>query len=116
VAPGTLAHFDPNTNTIVMGEETIRRGTGLATLAHELVHATTPHDGDSKHEEGMANVIGERIAARISGRPGSNPDSVYASTLPLYGELPRFNAGFDENIGSVLGRGRPRYTGIHAAA
>jgi len=43
------------------------------TVVHELVHAATPTDGNSKTEEGMADVIGYRVSSRMDGRqmPGS---------------------------------------------
>jgi hypothetical protein len=101
-ADGALAHFDPASNKIVIGKDTMKNGTGLQSLIHELVHATTPQDGDSQHEEGMANVIADRIAARINGRQPRDGNGIYSSTLGLYGELGRYNAGFDENISNVL--------------
>lgn len=112
---GALAHFDPNNNTVVLGHETMNRGTGLQSLIHELVHATTPGDGNSQHEEGMANVIADRISARINGRQPRNADSIYSSTLANYGELSRFNHGFMDNIRRVLGN-RPSYAGLGEVA
>lgn len=106
VGRGTLAHFDPNENKIVVGRETMRNGTGLASLAHELVHATTPHDGDSQHEEGMANVIANRISNRINGRRPDNAAAIYNNTTRLYPELAGNNPGFDANINRVLGGNR----------
>lgn len=38
------------------------------TLAHELVHAASEGDGNSIQEEGVADVVGFRIAGRITGK------------------------------------------------
>jgi len=37
------------------------------TLAHELVHAASEGDGNSVQEEGVADVVGFRIAGRLTG-------------------------------------------------
>ena len=43
------------------------------TVVHELVHAATQADGNSKTEEGMADVVGYRVSSRMNGRkmPGT---------------------------------------------
>jgi hypothetical protein len=108
---GALAHFDPNKNSITIGDNTLRNGTGLKSLIHELVHATTP-ENNSRHEEGMANVIAERISSRVQGRPQGNLNQVYNNTIPLYrnSRIPDRASGFDERINNVL-TGRIRSTG-----
>jgi hypothetical protein len=106
---GALAHFDPNNNSIVIGQNTLNSGTGLQSLVHELVHAVTPED-NSRHEEGMANAIAERIAARVQNRPQRDLAGVYNSTLPLYRNdgLPDRTSGFDSRINGILqGGSRP---------
>lgn len=45
----------------------VRDPNNIKTIAHELVHAVSSQDGDSKEEEGIADVIGSRIANRIGG-------------------------------------------------
>lgn len=40
-----------------------------ATIAHELVHASTDGNGDSLLEESLSTAVGNRIAKRADGRP-----------------------------------------------
>jgi hypothetical protein len=100
---GELAHFDPNSNKISIGQDTLNRGTGLQSLVHELVHATTP-ENNSRHEEGMANAIAERISSRVQGRPQRDLNQVYNNTIPLYQNynMPDRAAGFDNHINNIL--------------
>jgi hypothetical protein len=44
------------------------------TLIHELGHAATEADGNSKDEEGKVDVIGYRVAERITGIPAPPND------------------------------------------
>jgi hypothetical protein len=108
---GALAHFDPNKNSITVGDNTLNKGTGLKSLVHELVHAVTP-ENNSRHEEGMANAIAERISSRVQNRPQGNLNQVYNNTIPLYrnSQIPDRAAGFDQRINNVLS-GRFRATG-----
>ncbi len=76
------------------GKITVGDGDNLKTIIHELVHAVSSEDGNSQHEEGIANIVGNRVASRILGEdPQSESDStqIYNRTLPLYGDLNRFN-------------------------
>jgi len=41
----------------------------IHTLAHELGHAATPHDGDSINEEATVDQIGQRIQQRLAPGP-----------------------------------------------
>jgi hypothetical protein len=62
------------------------------TVIHELVHAATQGDGDSKTEEGMADVIGYRIASRVDGTqaPGSERQ-IFQSKIANYPNLANDN-------------------------
>jgi hypothetical protein len=92
--PNINGFFDPNTNRIVVGD-----GRNIKTIAHELVHAVTEGDGNSKDEEGSAEVIGRRIESRITGRPLENPRSTFVEKQLLYPEL-----GQSNGVGRSLGR------------
>jgi hypothetical protein len=80
------------------------------TVAHELVHAATDADGDSKDEEGKADVIGYRIAERLTGQappvPGlSTPleeQVIYNSKVdnPAYASLGA-NNGVDQTLAAL---------------
>jgi hypothetical protein len=63
------------------------------TLIHELVHAATPGDGNSQTEEGIADVIGYRIANRITGQaiPG-DANSIFSRKIANYPGLTGVNA------------------------
>lgn len=63
------------------------------TVVHELVHAATPGDGNSQTEEGVADVIGYRIANRITGKgqPGS-ASSIFFNKIANYPGLTGANA------------------------
>lgn len=77
-----LGVFNPNNNSII-----VRDPSNIKTIIHELVHATTPEDGNSRTEEGLANVVGDRVASRIQGRTPGNPSAIFNNTLGLYPEL-----------------------------
>jgi hypothetical protein len=53
--------YDPKNNTISVKNGDLE--TMVETLAHELVHATTPENGNSMNEEKTAFLIGEQVAA-----------------------------------------------------
>ncbi len=63
------------------------------TVVHELVHAATPGDGNSQAEEGIADVIGFRVANRITGKaqPG-NATSIFFNKIANYQNLTGSNA------------------------
>ncbi|WP_373532711.1 hypothetical protein [Vampirovibrio sp.] len=58
------------------------------TVVHELVHAASEDDGNSKQEEGIADVVGYRVANRITGKaqPG-DAQSIYTKKMANYKEL-----------------------------
>ncbi len=58
------------------------------TVVHELVHAATEGDGNSQTEEGMADVIGFRVASRIDGvaEPGSE-QQIFMNKIASYPNL-----------------------------
>lgn len=58
------------------------------TLVHELYHAATDDNGTSKTEEATANIIGDRVSARVNGRQARDPQAIINETFPLYPELP----------------------------
>ncbi len=79
----------------------VKDPTNIKTLVHELVHAVSTEDGNSQHEEGLANVIGERVAARATGQgQGVDVNTIYQRTLPLYTELQRVN-GIEQSLGRL---------------
>lgn len=88
--------FLPGENKIV-----VRDPNNIKTLVHELVHATTKEDGNSKHEEGIADVVGRRVEARVRGNdPGAlNERQIYSDKKLLYGGLNEFN-----NVENTLAR------------
>jgi hypothetical protein len=45
----------------------VRDPSNIKTIAHELVHAVSTGDGNSKQEEGIADVVGSRIANHLGG-------------------------------------------------
>lgn len=50
------------------------------TVVHELLHAATPTDGNSKTEEGMADVIGYRVSSRMDGTQMPNTEQQIFNT------------------------------------
>lgn len=72
------------------------------TVVHELVHAATDQDGDSKDEEGKADVIGFRVASRILGQPEPNEQATYRDkvTNPAYGNL-QANNNVDQALAAL---------------
>jgi catechol 2,3-dioxygenase-like lactoylglutathione lyase family enzyme len=45
----------------------VRDPSNIKTIVHELVHAVSTQDGNSKQEEGIADAIGSRVASRTGG-------------------------------------------------
>lgn len=93
-----LGQFNSGNNTI-----TVENGADIRTIVHELVHAVTPEDQGSKNEEATANIIGDRVDARIRGRAARDANDITRRTFPLYPDLPDFNTGFRANLNRVLG-------------
>lgn len=70
---------DPNVRGVFTGDEIIVRDPrNIKTIVHELVHAATPHDGNSKEEEGIAEVVGTRVTRRIAEEEGLSATSLGA--------------------------------------
>jgi hypothetical protein len=62
------------------------------TVVHELVHASTEGDGDSQTEEGLADVIGFRVASRIDGTaPPATDQQIFSQKILSYLELNKNN-------------------------
>lgn len=58
------------------------------TVVHELVHAATDDDDNSQQEEGIADVIGYRVAARLTGEePPEDVQSIYQNKMANYLDL-----------------------------
>lgn len=99
---GPTDFFQRSTNTI-----TVSNPNDVKTLAHELVHAATntpgnastaiSGNGNSRREEGNAEVIGQRIAARTSGRQMPNERQVFNDFIKNYPELRQDN-GIDQAL------------------
>lgn len=62
------------------------------TLVHELVHASTEGDGNSRQEEGLADVVGYHVSSRINGTllPGSDAQ-IFNNKIQNYPELQATN-------------------------
>lgn len=62
------------------------------TVVHELVHAATDGDDNSQQEEGISDVIGYRVANRITGKaqPG-DAQSIYQNKMANYQDLGQTN-------------------------
>lgn len=74
----------------------VRDPSNIKTIAHELVHADSTNDGNSKQEEGIADVIGSRIAnvlggASVGGLSGSD-EQIYLNKQQYYPNLPETNS------------------------
>jgi hypothetical protein len=92
-ASNVLGEFTPGNNHIVVGNPN-----DIKTLVHEMVHAASKQDGNSQLEEGIANVIGDRVSARLAGRAASNnAQNILSTTARLYPEL-----GASNNIRQTL--------------
>lgn len=55
-----MGQFDPKSNTITVENASLEQM--VEVLGHEMVHATTKENGNSKNEETSAFIIGEQIA------------------------------------------------------
>ncbi len=74
----------------------VRDPNNIKTIAHELVHAISTADGNSKEEEGIADVIGSRVANRLGGADvgglSGSDETIYTNKQKLYPELKQRNA------------------------
>ncbi len=73
----------------------VKDPTNIKTITHELVHAVSTGDGDSKEEEGIADVIGSRVANRnggtaVGGLTGSE-QQIYLNKQQYYPTLKQTN-------------------------
>ncbi len=78
----------------------VRDPNNVKTIVHELVHAATSQDGNSQHEEGIADTIGYRVAERVTGNNLTNKSEqqIYTDKKKLYREL-----GATNSVESTLG-------------
>jgi len=68
---GFFGQYLPGTQEVQIGQGTLQGNDLVRTVAHELVHAGTPRDGNSLREEGVADQIGTEVQRRITGiEPG----------------------------------------------
>jgi len=58
----------------------VRDPSNIKTIAHELVHAVSTQDGNSQQEEGIADVIGSRVANNV----GDSKDAVQGTDEQIY--------------------------------
>ncbi|MEB3286942.1 MAG: hypothetical protein VKJ04_05520 [Vampirovibrionales bacterium] len=72
---------------------TVADPNNLKTLVHEMVHATSTQDGNSREEEGLANVLGRRVEARLLGTALEDPNVTFSQTFAggTYSELAQSN-------------------------
>ena len=61
----------------------VRDPSNIKTIVHELVHANSTQDGNSKTEEGVADVVGYRVASRIAGTQGPDQNAVFNSKIQV---------------------------------
>jgi hypothetical protein len=90
-----LGFFQPSTNNLVVGN-----GTNMKTLAHELVHAVSRRDGNSRIEETTANILGFRIVQRLTGAAAPSVQTLVNRTVPLYQDIQRAN-GIRATLASI---------------
>jgi hypothetical protein len=84
----TLTDGQGNTKIVVRDPNNIK------TIAHELVHAVSTGDGDSKEEEGIADVIGSRIANR---QGGAEAGGLSGSDQQIFLNKQQFYPGLTQN-------------------
>jgi hypothetical protein len=58
----------------------VRDPSNIKTIAHEMVHAVSTQDGNSKQEEGIADVIGSHVATDL----GDTKDAVQGTDEQIY--------------------------------
>ena len=89
---GFQGQYLPDLKQIQVAPTTVGGNDIVRTLAHELVHAATPGNGDSLNEENLADKIGTEIQRRLTGMgPG------YVLGGNSYNGLPQ-----DNGIGTAL--------------
>lgn len=90
----TLSDSAGNTRIVVADPNNIK------TIVHELVHAVSTEDGNSREEEGTAEQMGVRITNRLNGI--GNPDA--ASEQQTFTNKQRFYPGLNQsnNIRNTL--------------
>ena len=80
---GFFGQYLPGTQEVQIGQGTLQGNDLVRTVAHELVHAATPRDGDSIREEGVADQIGTEVQRRITGiEPGYTLGGESYNSLP----------------------------------
>jgi hypothetical protein len=72
----------------------VRDPSNIKTIAHELVHAVSTDDGNSKQEEGIADVIGSRVANRLGG---SNVGGLSGSEREIFTNKQQFYPNLKSN-------------------
>lgn len=83
---------NPNGETKIV----VRDPNNIKTLVHELVHAVSTQDGNSKDEEGIADVIGSRVANRLGGAAvgglNGSDQEIFQKKQQYYPELGQSNS------------------------
>lgn len=74
----------------------VRDPSNIKTIVHELVHAVSTGDGNSKAEEGIADVVGSRVANRLGGAAvgglSGDDETIFVNKQKLYPGLDNNNA------------------------
>jgi hypothetical protein len=105
--------YNPNNNTITVEKNNIE--TMVETLAHELVHAVTPENGNSKNEEFMAFKIGEQVAEEAGVNFNKHHDDFWKNHVASsYGNLKQDN-GIMAALGNLDKAASANYTGFNNA-
>jgi hypothetical protein len=73
----------------------VRDASNIKTIVHELVHAVSTADGNSKDEEGIADLVGSRVAnhlggAAVGGLSGSD-QQIFINKQQFYPTLKQTN-------------------------
>ena len=71
----TMGQYNPNNKTITVEQGNIEKMTEV--LGHELVHASTPENGNSMKEEKMAFIIGEKVASEAGVNKNPHSESYW---------------------------------------
>ncbi len=86
----TLSNADGSNVRVV-----VRNPNLIKTIAHEMVHAVSTQDGNSREEEGIADVIGSAIANQLGGKTvgglSGTDEAIYTAKQALYPELKQTN-------------------------
>lgn len=74
----------------------VRDASNIKTIAHELVHAVSTNDSNSKDEEGIADLVGSRIANRSgagaqSGGLSGTDQQIFINKQQFYPDLKQTN-------------------------